>query len=217
MAKKIRSDKEKLLIARKEISFHKEENERLAAELVIVRKKIALQKEDKGKRAAELGIANIELVFQDEEKEKRAAELVIANKELLFQNGEKNKRAAELFIANKELVFQTAEKEKRAAELVIADIELEFQNKEKEKREIANKELETSSYSVKLASQYSRSLIEASLDPLFTISPAGKITDMNNASVNITGVSREKLLGTDFFEYFTEPDKARKGYKEVFA
>ncbi|HTA81840.1 MAG TPA: ATP-binding protein, partial [Bacteroidia bacterium] len=44
-----------------------------------------------------------------------------------------------------------------------------------------------------------------------------KITDMNNASVNITGIAREKLIGTDFFDYFTEPDKAREGYKQVFA
>ncbi|HSY60671.1 MAG TPA: ATP-binding protein, partial [Cytophaga sp.] len=65
--------------------------------------------------------------------------------------------------------------------------------------------------------RYARSLIEASLDPLFTISPAGKITDMNNASVNITGIKREELIGTDFFDYFTEPDKAREGYKQVFA
>ena len=64
---------------------------------------------------------------------------------------------------------------------------------------------------------YARSLIEASLDPLFTINTEGKITDMNNASVNITGVSRAKLTGTDFFDYFTEPAKARKGYQEVFA
>ena len=69
----------------------------------------------------------------------------------------------------------------------------------------------------KLASRYARSLIEASLDPLFTISPAGKITDMNDASIRITGVSRERLIGSDFFDYFTEPDKARAGYKEVFA
>jgi PAS domain S-box-containing protein len=66
-------------------------------------------------------------------------------------------------------------------------------------------------------SQYARSLIEASLDPLFTISPEGKITDINNASINITEVTREKLIGTDFFEYFTEPDKAREIYKQVFA
>jgi PAS domain S-box-containing protein len=66
-------------------------------------------------------------------------------------------------------------------------------------------------------SQYARSLIEASLDPLFTISPEGKITDINNASINVTEVAREKLIGTDFFEYFTEPDKAREIYKKVFA
>ncbi|MFM2224031.1 MAG: hypothetical protein RJA07_233 [Bacteroidota bacterium] len=66
-------------------------------------------------------------------------------------------------------------------------------------------------------SQYARSLIEASLDPLFTISPTGKITDMNNASLNIIGKNKEQLIGTDFFDYFTEPQKAREGYKEVFA
>src|SRR5258706_373673 len=64
----------------------------------------------------------------------------------------------------------------------------------------------------KQASQYARSLIEASLDPLLTISTEGKITDVNAASVKITGLAREKLIGTDFFYYFTEPEKAREGY-----
>lgn len=67
------------------------------------------------------------------------------------------------------------------------------------------------------ASQYSRSLIEASLDPLVTISPDGKISDVNEATIKITGVPREELIGTDFADYFTEPKKARKGYREVFA
>ncbi len=40
---------------------------------------------------------------------------------------------------------------------------------------------------------------------------------MNQATVNITGVTREKLTGTDFFDYFTEPQKAREVYQEVFA
>ena len=66
-------------------------------------------------------------------------------------------------------------------------------------------------------SRYSRSLIEASLDPLFTISPEGKITDINNATVDITEMTRDTLIGTDFFEYFTEPEKAREIYKQVFA
>src|SRR6185369_8398864 len=69
----------------------------------------------------------------------------------------------------------------------------------------------------KQASQYARSLIEASLDPLVTISPEGKITDVNEASVQATGITRDKLIGTDFSDYFTEPEKAREGYQQVFA
>ncbi|MCW3103844.1 MAG: histidine kinase [Bacteroidetes bacterium] len=69
----------------------------------------------------------------------------------------------------------------------------------------------------KLLFNYSLSLIEASLDPLVTISTEGKITDMNQATVNITGITRENLKGTDFFDYFTEPQKAREVYEEVFA
>ncbi|MCD6017314.1 MAG: histidine kinase [Bacteroidetes bacterium] len=69
----------------------------------------------------------------------------------------------------------------------------------------------------KLLSKYSRSLIEASLDPLITISSEGKITDMNEALVDITGITREKIKGTDFFDYFTEPEKARRVYEEAFA
>lgn len=68
----------------------------------------------------------------------------------------------------------------------------------------------------KLLSKYSLSLIEASLDPLVTINTAGKITDMNDATVNITGIEREKLIGSDFLDYFTEPQKARDVYREVF-
>ncbi|WP_284652931.1 PAS domain-containing hybrid sensor histidine kinase/response regulator [Flavobacterium terrisoli] len=168
------------------------------------------------KTTAELVIANKELAFQNEEKEKRAAELLIANIELEHQNKIKEKRADELVIANKELEFQTGEKQNRANELVIADIELNFQNKEKEKRVFENQELEAYNYSLKLASQYSLSLIEASRDPLFTISPQGKITDTNQASVRVTGVSKEELIGSDFFNYFTEPKQAKKIYEEVF-
>jgi len=64
--------------------------------------------------------------------------------------------------------------------------------------------------------QYASSLIEASLDPLITISRAGKITDMNEAFANITGRTRVDLTGTDFFDYFTEPEKARDIYEQVF-
>src|SRR5579862_7494497 len=68
-----------------------------------------------------------------------------------------------------------------------------------------------------MASQYARSLIEASLDPLVTISPEGKITDVNEATVKVTGVPRDQLIGTDFANYFTEPGNAREGYQRVFS
>ncbi len=69
----------------------------------------------------------------------------------------------------------------------------------------------------KQAAQYSRTLIEVSIDPLVTISAEGKITDVNEATLKATGVSRNELIGTDFSNYFTEPEKARDGYRRVFA
>jgi PAS domain S-box-containing protein len=55
------------------------------------------------------------------------------------------------------------------------------------------------------------------VETLVTISIEGKITDMNEATVKITGVERELLTGSDFFDYFTEPQMAREVYQEVFA
>jgi PAS domain S-box-containing protein len=55
---------------------------------------------------------------------------------------------------------------------------------------------------LRAASLYARSLIEASLDPLVTISPEGKITDVNEATISATGVGRDGLIGTDFFGLF---------------
>src|ERR1035437_5508715 len=70
---------------------------------------------------------------------------------------------------------------------------------------------------IRAASVYSRNLLEANLDPLVTISPEGKITDVNKASEQATGVPRERLIGKDFCDYFTEPEKARAGYQQVFS
>jgi PAS domain S-box-containing protein len=66
------------------------------------------------------------------------------------------------------------------------------------------------------ANAYNRNLIEASLDPLVTISPDGKITDVNTATEKVTGGLRTELIGTDFSDYFTDPEKARAGYQQVF-
>ena len=66
------------------------------------------------------------------------------------------------------------------------------------------------------ANAYNRSLIEASLDPLVTIAPDGKITDVNTATEKVTGRSRQELVGTDFSDYFTNSERARAGYQQVF-
>jgi len=70
---------------------------------------------------------------------------------------------------------------------------------------------------LRMASDYTRGLIEASLDPLITIDAVGKIMDVNRATEAVTGVPRVRLIGSDFSDYFTEPDKARAGYEEVFS
>jgi PAS domain S-box-containing protein len=64
---------------------------------------------------------------------------------------------------------------------------------------------------------YARSLIEASLDPLVTINPQGKITDVNEATEQVTGISRQRLIGSDFSDYFTDAQKAREGYQTVLS
>lgn len=69
---------------------------------------------------------------------------------------------------------------------------------------------------LRLSNIYNRSLIEASLDPLVTIGSDGKITDVNNSTEIATGYSRDELIGTDFSDYFTEPEKAKEGYQRVF-
>src|SRR5271154_799762 len=66
------------------------------------------------------------------------------------------------------------------------------------------------------ANACNRSLLEASLDPLVTIGPDGKITDANAATEAVTGCGRATLIGTDFSDYFIDPEKARAGYQQVF-
>jgi PAS domain S-box-containing protein len=69
---------------------------------------------------------------------------------------------------------------------------------------------------LKKSSIYNRKLIETSLDPLVTIGPDGKITDVNMATEKVTGFPRDELVGTDFADYFTKPEDAKTGYLQVF-
>ncbi len=95
----------------------------------------------------------------------------------------------------------------RTSELMSVVETLQVEMSERERAELALQE----------ASLYARSLIEASLDPLVTISRDGKIMDVNRATELATGLSRDILIGSDFSDYFAEPEKAREGYKQVFS
>lgn len=70
---------------------------------------------------------------------------------------------------------------------------------------------------IKEEALYARNLIETSLDPLVTINAEGKITDANKATERATGISHVNLIGSDFANYFTDPDKARASYLQVFS
>jgi PAS domain S-box-containing protein len=94
----------------------------------------------------------------------------------------------------------------RTAELEQANARLQIEIAERKRSEEA----------LRIAWSYNRSLIEASLDPLVTIGPDGKITDVNAATESVTGYRFEELVGTDFSGYFTDPDEANAGYQKVF-
>ncbi|MBP2145882.1 PAS domain S-box-containing protein [Methanofollis sp. W23] len=68
-----------------------------------------------------------------------------------------------------------------------------------------------------LAGEYRRTLIEAHIDPLVTIGPDRRITDVNAATETLTGLGRTALIGTDFCSLFTDPGRAEDVCKMVMA
>jgi PAS domain S-box-containing protein len=66
------------------------------------------------------------------------------------------------------------------------------------------------------AFEAARAMIESSLDSLVAISAEGLITDVNEATVKVTGIPRVELIGTAFSDCFTEPEKANEIYQLVF-
>jgi len=65
------------------------------------------------------------------------------------------------------------------------------------------------------AQNYTRGLIESSVDPMITVNQALTITDVNEQMVRLTEVAKEKLIGSRFDRYFTEPDRAAAGVKKT--
>jgi PAS domain S-box-containing protein len=147
----------------------------------------------------ELDLIGVELAKEKKEKGKIEKELFKLKVEFDILRAEKANREIESENINNGMVVQGSNEAKQA------------QNPGK-----ATVEINTNENNNKITAQYARSLLEASLDPLVTISSKGKITDVNEASVDVTGVKRDELIGSDFSSYFTEPQKAQEGYERVF-
>ncbi len=81
----------------------------------------------------------------------------------------------------------------------------------------ANTALKASEEVLRQAARYTRNLLETSLDPMVTIIADGIITDVNVATEQITGLNRDQLIGSDFVDCFTEPERARDGYRLAFS
>ncbi|MEO7928043.1 MAG: PAS domain S-box protein, partial [Gallionella sp.] len=64
---------------------------------------------------------------------------------------------------------------------------------------------------------YTRSLIESNIDTLMTTDPQGIITDINKQMEALTGCTRDELIGAPFKNYFTDPERAEAGVKQVLA
>lgn len=67
------------------------------------------------------------------------------------------------------------------------------------------------------AARYARSLIETSVDPMVLIDLKGTVQDANEAACQITGLSREQLLGSNAPGHFTDPARLYDGFKQVMA
>ncbi len=62
---------------------------------------------------------------------------------------------------------------------------------------------------------YTRSLIESNIDALMTTDPVGTITDVNQQMEALTGYTREELIGSPFKKFFTDPQRAEEGIRQV--
>jgi PAS domain S-box-containing protein len=62
---------------------------------------------------------------------------------------------------------------------------------------------------------YNRGLIEASVDGLITVDPAGQISDVNAEMCRMSGYGADELIGTPFAGYFADADQAAAGVRET--
>ncbi|MDO8207677.1 MAG: PAS domain S-box protein [Gallionella sp.] len=64
---------------------------------------------------------------------------------------------------------------------------------------------------------YTRSLIESNIDAIITTDPSGIIADANKQMEELTGCTRDELIGAPFKNYFTDPERAEASIKRVLS
>jgi PAS domain S-box-containing protein len=62
-----------------------------------------------------------------------------------------------------------------------------------------------------------RSLIEGSTEPLLAVNAEGKLIDVNGATMQKTGATREQLLGSTFSALFADPEPARRAHERTLS
>jgi PAS domain S-box-containing protein len=160
---------------------------------------------------------------------KRVEELTGAGREALLGTPFKGyftdpKRAEEVIrrvlaedrVANSELTLRSA----NGASTVVAVNATTFRGRDRKLRGVfaairdvtEQKALEER---LRESQHYMRGLIEASLDAMVTVDPAGVITDINQQMARATGFTREEVIGGRFAELFAEPDRATSALQET--
>ena len=81
---------------------------------------------------------------------------------------------------------------------------------------ILNQNIKASHIKLENIKAYTRGLIESSPDALVTFDENGIITDVNEQTAKLTGCAREELIGSQFRDYFTDPERAYLGVKRSF-
>ena len=67
------------------------------------------------------------------------------------------------------------------------------------------------------AYEYSRMLTEVNPDLIATFSVEGKILDVNAAVERVTGFTRQKLIGKEYFQFFSDSEKVKDAHMKVLS